>query len=198
MDMPIIRTPTDFKLFTGDLTAHSAFRPPVCWGVLHVNNGKEGQDRLYYPILNGRGQNIGSFALYAYAAGLFEDAHIGLWSEPELALEITPELVETLIEGYAPYLAEAEGDKHLNAQVAKFLEDQPLADYKLVIMFEDVPPTSRLNAYLKLAAWAKGLLSGDELNLEGWEKWFPEQVEVYGEIVTRDMIRRSGAAKRSA
>ncbi len=180
--MPVtdMNTKEDFKAFVGELQAKPCFRKPLGWGIFRQQSSQLGNGKVLtgtYPVLNWQGQNLASFACYVYAAGLFDDSNAALWRQSELVLDVTPKMANTLEYLFKPYWDAAAGKEHPNVQIAWHLRDierhgnrlyaRNLQPFKLVIIFDDVKPTSLATAYMKLTAHSRHFVKPRELNVDG-------------------------------
>lgn len=173
MTLEQIKTKDDFAKFVKDFQKENGYRDPIGFGIAVVNRGQLNEDKILqatYPVVNWK-ENFGSAAILL--AALKECGEDVDFSQNELLFNVTEAFVEAAMGGFAPYEDEAEGEKHKNVQVIKYLdyllsdEDIDADDYRVVFIFDDDAPKSVESVYLKLYALSLGKAKLRSVNLAG-------------------------------
>jgi 2,3,4,5-tetrahydropyridine-2-carboxylate N-succinyltransferase len=171
VSMSAIDSPAAFKEFVSAVESTEGYRQPIGFGLCRIDRGQLDPQKILacsFPVINWR-KNFGSAAVFQKAAGLTDYTY----TSPEIIVPISHEFIGAALETFAPFISEAQGDKHRNVQVIQALakiaksEEGNLADYRLVFIYEDAPPESVPAIYLKLIALSTGDAPLRGLNLTG-------------------------------
>ncbi|OQX74026.1 MAG: 2,3,4,5-tetrahydropyridine-2,6-carboxylate N-succinyltransferase [Campylobacteraceae bacterium 4484_4] len=173
MAIPEIESVEAFADFVAEAKEIKGYRDPIAFGIARVDRGQKNSEKILqatYPMINWK-ENYGSAAVFVAAL-----RHSGIdvdFSGSEFVAPLSREFVENAKRAFAPYLEEATGEAHKNVQVIKLLSEilqgpaVPESDYKVVFLFEDMPPKSVEAVYLKLYALSLAKVPLRSLNLNG-------------------------------
>jgi 2,3,4,5-tetrahydropyridine-2-carboxylate N-succinyltransferase len=173
MRLEQIETKEDFANFIENFKKIDGYREPIGFGIAVVNRGQLNEDKILqatYPVVNWK-ENYGSAAILL--AALKECGKEIDFTQSELVFDVSEDFTEAAMAGFSPYEDEAEGDKHKNVQVIKYLEyllsdeETDKDDYRVVFIFDDDTPKSVESVYLKLYALSLGKASLRSVNLTG-------------------------------
>ncbi len=169
----MIQTTTDFAAHVEKIQAADDYRAPIAFGLARVDRGQLDPNKILqasFPVVNWQ-ENLGSAAIFFDAlkqAGIEFDNQ-----SSELVTRINNDFIKHAMTAFAPFTADASGDKHRNVQListlAAFQRQDKFAidDYKLVFLFEDAAPQSVEAVYLKLYALSHGKAELRGVNLNG-------------------------------
>ena len=168
----MIKTKEEFKELVASIESFEGYKKPLAFGVARVDLGQVNKDRVLqavYPVVNWN-ENFGSGAVIIRA--LIENGVAVDFSESEVVAKVTPEIVDSVLEMFNPFLEEAKNDKssHKNIQLfltlQKLFEEYNYDNYRVCILFSDDAPKSVEAVYLKLYALSlsKAPLRGINLN----------------------------------
>ena len=168
----MIKTKEEFKELVASIESFEGYRKPLAFGVARVDLGQVNKDRVLqavYPVVNWN-ESFGSGAVIIRA--LIENGVAVDFSESEVVAKVTPEIVDSVLEMFNPFLEEAKNDKssHKNIQLfltlQKLFEEYNYDNYRVCILFSDDAPKSVEAVYLKLYALSlsKAPLRGINLN----------------------------------
>ena len=189
-------TKEEFKKFVESEGAR--FREPLGFGIARVDLGENFSAessadcesdscadskkavvlQATYPVLNwrdssGKCENLGSYAVLCSALEKFPQNLISK-SESEAIYCIDSRVVNSALELFAPFLAEALADKnaHKNIQVLLNLQKMPNLDcckspFRFVVLYDDAKCESVESSYMKLLALSLGKAKLRSLNLDG-------------------------------
>ncbi len=167
-----IKDTEGFKAYVSEVESQNGYRKPVGFGICRVDRGQKNRDKILqavYPLINWN-ENFGSAAVLIGA--LQECGKTVDFAASEQVFDVTDELIVKALNAFAPFVCEAEGEKHKNVQVmttlAGIAEAEMLEDlYKVVFLFEDAAPQSVEAVYLKLYALSTGKAPLRGVNLNG-------------------------------
>ena len=189
-------TKEEFKKFVESEGAR--FREPLGFGIARVDLGidfsaessenyesdscaeskKSVVLQATYPVLNwrdssGKCENLGSYAVLCSALEKFPQNLISK-SESEAIYRVDSSIVNSALELFSPFLAEALADKnsHKNIQVLLNLQKMPNLDcckspFRFVVLYDDAKCESVESSYMKLLALSLGKAKLRSLNLDG-------------------------------
>lgn len=188
-------TKEEFKKFVESEGAR--FKAPLGFGIARVdlgeNFGESSENcesdscaeskkavvlQATYPVLNwrdssGQCENLGSYAVLCNALEKFPQNLISK-SESEAIYRVDSSVVNSALEIFAPFLAEALADKnsHKNIQVLLNLQKMPNLDcckshFRFVVLYDDAKCESVESSYMKLLALSLGKAKLRSLNLDG-------------------------------
>ena len=168
----MIKTKEEFKELVASIESFEGYKKPLAFGVARVDLGQVNKDRVLqavYPVVNWN-ESFGSGAVIIRA--LIENGVAVDFSESEVVAKVTPEIVDSVLEMFNPFLEEAKNDKssHKNIQLfltlQKLFEEYNYDNYRVCILFSDDAPKSVEAVYLKLYALSlsKAPLRGINLN----------------------------------
>ena len=168
----MIKTKEEFKELVASIESFEGYKKPLAFGVARVDLGQVNKDRVLqavYPVVNWN-ESFGSGAVIIRA--LIENGVAVDFSESEVVAKVTPEIVDSVLEMFNPFLEEAKNDKssHKNIQLfltlQKLFEEYNYDNYRVCILFSDDAPKSVEVVYLKLYALSlsKAPLRGINLN----------------------------------
>lgn len=171
---PFITAPVSsadaFKELVSKIESTSGYRKPIGFGVCRIEKGQLDAQKILtctYPVINW-GENFGSAAVFLAAAGIVERTQ-----ELELVAPLTLDFLAQAMDAFAPFVTEAQGEKHRNVQVVQSLQTlikggkASADDFRVVFLFEDKPPQTVPGIYLKLMALSSGKAPLRGLNLDG-------------------------------
>ena len=166
--MDTVKSTEEFKKLISEIRAEKSYKEPIAFGIARVDRGQKNADRVLqatYAVVNWK-ENYGSAAVFVRALA---DAAIEVdFDGSEFTATINDRFVSNCMAAFAPYLAEAVGEAHLNVQVIKALSSMGDIgkDFRITFLFEDSAPKSVESVYLKLYALSTGKapLRGVDLN----------------------------------
>jgi len=173
MSIKKIKTKEKFAEFVKNIQNKKGYKNPLGFGIARIDRGQLNKDKILqatYPLVNWE-ENYGSAAVFIEAlkeCGEKIDA-----TQSEQVFDISKKFLKKSLKLFAPFLDEAEGDKHKNIQVVQYLlsiietDEGSEEDYKIVFLFEDDAPKSVESVYLKLYALSLGKAKLRSLNLNG-------------------------------
>ena len=173
MSIKKIKTKEEFAKFVEKFQSRDEYKNPLGFGIAAVDRGQLNDEKILqatYPVVNWN-ENFGSAAVFL--AALEECGEAVDFSKSEQVFDISKKFLKKSLKAFAPFEEEAEGDKHKNIQVVKYLyhmlfdEDVDVDNYKVVFIFEDDAPKSVESVYLKLYALSLGKAPLRSLNLNG-------------------------------
>lgn len=171
--MEILETEAAFKACVQEIQNSAGYKNPLAFGICRIDFGQLNLDKVLqatYPHINWN-ENFGSAAIFiknAQEQGFDID-----FSADEVVIPVTAKLLEGCLNAFTPYAEEAYGDAHKNIQVVSALYNQIRengmrdGEFRLVILFNDVPCTSVEGTYLKLYALSLGKVPLRSINLNG-------------------------------
>lgn len=195
-------TKEEFKKFVENEGAR--FKAPLGFGIARVDLGEKfGAEssencesdscakskkaivlQATYPILNwrdssGKCENLGSYAVLCSALEKFPQNLISK-SESEAIYRIDSSVVNSALELFSPFLAEALADKNSHKNIQVLLELQKMTDsqkmpnldccksaFRFVVLYDDAKCESVESSYMKLLALSLGKAKLRSLNLDG-------------------------------
>ena len=169
----MINTKEEFKELVDSIESFEGYRKPLAFGVARVDLGQVNHDKVLqavYPLINWN-ENFGSGAVIIRA--LVENGIAIDFNESEVVAKLTPEIVDSVLEMFNPFLEEAKADKqsHKNIQVfltlKELFEEHNYDNYRVCILFADEAPKSVESVYLKLYALSLGKVALRSINLNG-------------------------------
>ena len=107
----MIKTKEEFKELVASIESFEGYRKALAFGVARVDLGQVNKDRVLqavYPLVNWN-ENFGSGAVIIRA--LIENGVAVDFSESEVVAKVTPEIVDSVLEMFNPFLEEAKKDK---------------------------------------------------------------------------------------
>lgn len=167
---------TKFNDFVRDYQSQQSYREPLAFGICRVEVSEQDDKVLvaHFPVLNWKGENLGSFATLSHASTKANCIHK---SQNEEIYEINHDFLRQSLETYSPFLAEALSDssKHRNIQVLLTLQKLALQEkrdgkkiaYRFCVLYADSPCESVETSYMKLLALSSGKAALRSLNLDG-------------------------------
>ena len=195
-------TKEEFKKFVESEGAR--FKAPLGFGIARVdlgeNFGAESSEncesdsnaeskkavvlQATYPVLNwrdssGKCENLGSYAVLCSALEKFPQNLISK-SESEAIYRVDSSVVNSALELFSPFLAEALADKNSHKNIQVLLELQKMTDsqkmpnldcckshFRFVVLYDDAKCESVESSYMKLLALSLGKAKLRSLNLDG-------------------------------
>lgn len=170
-------TKEEFKNFVSQVENALNYQKPIGFGIARVDLGKKSGKTLCatYPLLNWN-ENFGSFAVFSKAS---EQAILIHNSSSEIVYGINKEFIDTALDLFSPFMAEAQRDhlSHKNIQV--LLELKRAYDsgelytkggrprFRFCAIFADTQCQSVESAYMKLLALSLGKAPLRSLVLDG-------------------------------
>ena len=173
MSIKKIKTKEEFAKFVEKFQSRDGYKNPLGFGIAAVDRGQLNDEKILqatYPVVNWN-ENFGSAAVFL--AALEECGEAVDFTKSEQVFDVSKKFLKKSLKAFAPFEEEAEGDKHKNIQVVKYLyhmlfdEDVDVDNYKVVFIFEDDAPKSVESVYLKLYALSLGKAPLRSLNLNG-------------------------------
>ena len=173
MSIKKIKTKEEFAKFVEKFQSRDGYKNPLGFGIAAVDRGQLNDEKILqatYPVVNWN-ENFGSAAVFL--AALEECGEAVDFTKSEQVFDVSKKFLKKSLKAFAPFEEEAEGDKHKNIQVVKYLyhmlfdEDVDVDNYKVVFIFEDDSPKSVESVYLKLYALSLGKAPLRSLNLNG-------------------------------
>ena len=167
-----VKSIEDFKELVQSVEAKKGYRKPIGFGISRVDRGQLNPEKILqanFPVVNWQ-ENFGSAAIFI--AALKESGIKVDFSRSEQVFDATKKFVKNAFKAFTPYINEATGEAHKNAQVINILNwiresDELENDYRVVFIFDDVAPKSVEAVYLKLYALSYGKVALRSLNLNG-------------------------------
>jgi 2,3,4,5-tetrahydropyridine-2,6-dicarboxylate N-succinyltransferase len=171
--MEILETESAFKACVQEIQNTAGYKNPLTFGICRVDFGQHDSSKILqatYPHINWN-ENFGSAAIFiknAQEQGFSVD-----FSADEVIIPITLKFLEGCLNAFTLYADEVFGDTHKNIQVVSALYNQIKergmreGEFRLVILFNDVPCTSVEGTYLKLYALSTSKAQLRSLNLNG-------------------------------
>ena len=169
----MINTVEEFKNLVEEIESFEGYKKPLAFGVSRLDLGQVNKDKplqAVYPLINWN-ENFGTGAVIIRA--LIENGVAVDFNESEVVAKVTPEIVDSILEMFNPFLEESKADKskHKNIQVfltlQKLFEEHNYDNYRITILFEDANPKSVESVYLKLYALSLGKVALRSINLNG-------------------------------
>ncbi|BCD60942.1 MULTISPECIES: tetrahydrodipicolinate N-succinyltransferase N-terminal domain-containing protein [unclassified Nitratiruptor] len=165
----MIQTKDDFFALVNEIQSSAYYKEPLAFGIARVDRGQKNPEKILqatFPFINWK-ENYGSAAIFQKA--LHETGKL-LNDESEAVYNVTKNFVAEALSYCNPWIEEAIGDAHKNVQVIKYLstlDEEELANFKIVFLFEDAAPKSVEAVYLKLYALSTGKAALRSVNLNG-------------------------------
>ncbi|BAF70749.1 tetrahydrodipicolinate N-succinyltransferase N-terminal domain-containing protein [Nitratiruptor sp. SB155-2] len=165
----MIQTKDDFFALVNEIQSSAYYKEPLAFGIARVDRGQKNPEKILqatFPFINWK-ENYGSAAIFQKA--LHETGKL-LNDESEAVYDVTKNFVAEALSYCNPWIEEAIGDAHKNVQVIKYLstlDEEELANFKIVFLFEDAAPKSVEAVYLKLYALSTGKAALRSVNLNG-------------------------------
>lgn len=171
--MEVLETEAAFKACVQEIQSAAGYKNPLAFGICRVDLGQLNSDKVLqatYPHINWN-ENFGSAAIFiknAWEQGFEID-----FTADEVIVPVTLKFLEGCLNAFTPYADEAYGDAHKNIQVVSTLysliKENGMRDgeFRLVILFNDVPCTSVEGTYLKLYALSLAKVPLRSINLNG-------------------------------
>ncbi|BCD62973.1 2,3,4,5-tetrahydropyridine-2,6-dicarboxylate N-succinyltransferase [Nitratiruptor sp. YY08-26] len=162
-------TKEDFFALVNQIQSSDYYREPLAFAIAKIDRGQKDPDKILqatYAFINWQ-ENFGSAAIFQKALA---EAGQTISQESEAVYEVTRAFVDSAIAMCSPWLEEAVGEAHKNVQMIKFLsklDEEELADFRVVFLFEDAAPKSVESVYLKLYALSTGKAPLRSVNLNG-------------------------------
>lgn len=140
--------------------------------------------QVTYPVLNwrdssGKCENLGSYAVLCNALEKFPQNLISK-SDSEAIYRVDSSVVNSALELFSPFLAEALADKNSHKNIQVLLELQKMTDsqkmpnldcckspFRFVVLYDDAKCESVESSYMKLLALSLGKAKLRSLNLDG-------------------------------
>lgn len=137
-----------------------------------------------YPVLNwrdssGKCENLGSYAVLCSVLEKFPQNLISK-SESEAIYRVDSSIVNSALEFFSPFLAEALADKNTHKNIQVLLELQKMTDsqkmpnldcckspFRFIVLYDDAKCESVESSYMKLLALSLGKAKLRSLNLDG-------------------------------
>jgi 2,3,4,5-tetrahydropyridine-2-carboxylate N-succinyltransferase len=169
----MINTKEEFKELVESIESFEGYKKPLAFGVARVDFGQVNHDKVLqavYPLINWN-ENFGSGAVIIRA--LIENGVAVDFEKSEIVAKVTPEIVNSVLEMFNPFLEEAKADKssHKNIQVfltlQQLFEEHDYDNYRIAILFADENPQTVESVYLKLYALSLGKVALRSINLNG-------------------------------
>lgn len=171
--MKILLSTEEFNGKVSQVESQIGYKRPLAFGICVVESSFLDESKILqatFPVVNFN-ENFGSAAIFI---ACMQEIGIAIdFSADELILPVTIEFIERVLDGFYPYINEAVGDVHKNVQLIMTLKtilirkDIIEEDFRLVMIFNDVPCTSVEGTYLKLYALSTGKAPLRSLNLNG-------------------------------
>lgn len=171
--MEILETEGAFKACIQEIQNTSGYKNPLAFGICRVDVGQQNSDKVLqatYPHINWN-ENFGSAAIFIKNAQ--EQGFTIDFNANEVIVPVTLKFLEGCLKAFTPYADEAYGDAHKNIQVVSALYTQIKergmreGEFRLVMIFADVPCVSVEATYLKLYALSTAKAPLRSLNLNG-------------------------------
>lgn len=171
--MEILETEAAFKSCVQDIQNSAGYRNPLAFGICRVDFGQLDSNKILqatYPHINWN-ENFGSAAIFIKSAQ--EQGNEIDFNADEIIIPVTLKFLEGCLNAFTPYSEEAFGDAHKNIQVVSTLytliKERGMIDgeFRLVMLFNDVPCKSVEGTYLKLYALSTAKVPLRSINLNG-------------------------------
>ncbi|MDD5717410.1 MAG: tetrahydrodipicolinate N-succinyltransferase N-terminal domain-containing protein [Sulfuricurvum sp.] len=171
--MEILETETAFKACVQEIQNSSGYKNPLAFGICRVDFGQLNSDKILqatFPHINWN-ENFGSAAIFIKSAQ--EQGFEIDFTSDEVIIPVNLKFLEGCLNAFTPYSDEAFGDAHKNIQVVSALYNlikergMREGEFRLVILFNDVPCVSVEGTYLKLYALSTSKVALRSLNLNG-------------------------------
>jgi len=171
--MEILETEAAFKACVQEIQNTAGYKNPLGFGICRVDFGQLDSNKILqasFPHINWN-ENFGSAAIFIKSAQ--EQGFVIDFNSDEVIIPVTLKFLEGCLNAFTPYSDEAFGDAHKNIQVISALYNQIKergmrdGEFRLVILFNDVPCTSVEGTYLKLYALSTSKAALRSLNLNG-------------------------------
>ncbi|MDX9966905.1 MAG: tetrahydrodipicolinate N-succinyltransferase N-terminal domain-containing protein [Sulfuricurvum sp.] len=171
--MEVLETEAAFKACVQEIQSEAGYKNPLAFGICRVDLGQLNSDKVLqatYPHINWN-ENFGSAAIFIKNAR--EQGFEIDFTADEVIVPVTLKFLEGCLNAFTPYADEAYGDAHKNIQVVSTLysliKENGMRDgeFRLVILFNDVPCTSVEGTYLKLYALSLAKVPLRSINLNG-------------------------------
>ncbi|MDD3769980.1 2,3,4,5-tetrahydropyridine-2,6-carboxylate N-succinyltransferase [Sulfuricurvum sp. IAE1] len=171
--MEVLETEAAFKACVQEIQSAAGYKNPLAFGICRVDLGQLNSDKVLqatYPHINWN-ENFGSAAIFIKNAR--EQGFEIDFTADEVIVPVTLKFLEGCLNAFTPYADEAYGDAHKNIQVVSTLysliKENGMRDgeFRLVILFNDVPCTSVEGTYLKLYALSLAKVPLRSINLNG-------------------------------
>lgn len=171
--MEVLETEAAFKACVQEIQSAAGYKNPLAFGICRVDLGQLNSDKVLqatYPHINWN-ENFGSAAIFIKNAR--EQGFEIDFTADEVIVPVTLKFLEGCMNAFTPYADEAYGDAHKNIQVVSTLysliKENGMRDgeFRLVILFNDVPCTSVEGTYLKLYALSLAKVPLRSINLNG-------------------------------
>lgn len=171
--MNVLETEAAFKACVAEIQNTAGYRNPIGFGICRVDLGQLNSDKVLqatYPHINWN-ENFGSAAIFIKSAQ--EQGFAIDFTANEVIIPVTLKFLEGCLNAFTPYADEAFGDAHKNIQVVSALYNQIKengmrdGEFRLVVLFDDVPCTSVEGTYLKLYTLSLSKAPLRSLNLNG-------------------------------
>ena len=171
--MEILETEAAFKACIQEIQSSQGYKNPLAFGICRVDLGQLNSEKVLqatYPHINWN-ENFGSAAIFIKSAQ--EQGFDIDFTADEVIIPVTLKFLEGCLNAFTPYAEEAYGDAHKNIQVVSTLysliKENGMRDgeFRLVLLFNDVPCTSVEGTYLKLYALSLAKVPLRSINLNG-------------------------------
>lgn len=171
--MEVLETEAAFKACVQEIQSAAGYKNPLAFGICRVDLGQLNSDKVLqatYPHINWN-ENFGSAAIFIKNAR--EQGFEIDFTADEVIVPVTLKFLEGCLNAFTPYADKAYGDAHKNIQVVSTLysliKENGMRDgeFRLVILFNDVPCTSVEGTYLKLYALSLAKVPLRSINLNG-------------------------------
>lgn len=158
----------EFNAYSSRLQRQNDYRRPLGFGMCRIIAPEFGRGvpSFEFFMVNWN-ENHGTAATLQDAAGLYQSAEA---QRSEAIVHVTPGMIKGAANAFAPYFASASETNHRNAYIIKLLAQktpEELADMRLVVVYEDTAPKSRLARELKNLAYRAGKIkaftTGDDV-----------------------------------
>lgn len=167
-----VKSVKDFKKLVKKTEATKGYRRAIGFGIARVDRGQLNCEKILqasFAVVNWK-ENFGSVAVFV--AALKESGVEVDFSKSEQVFDVNRKFVKSAFKVFAPYVGDAVGEAHRNAQVINMLNwlkesDELGDDYKVVFIFDDEAPKSVETVYLKLYALSLAKVPLRSLNLDG-------------------------------
>ena len=167
-----VKSVKDFKKLVKKTEATKGYRRAIGFGIARVDRGQLNCEKILqasFAVVNWK-ENFGSVAVFV--AALKESGVEVDFSKSEQVFDVNRKFVKSAFKIFAPYVGDAVGEAHRNAQVINVLNwlkesDELGDDYKVVFIFDDEAPKSVETVYLKLYALSLAKVPLRSLNLDG-------------------------------
>jgi 2,3,4,5-tetrahydropyridine-2-carboxylate N-succinyltransferase len=195
--MEVLETEEAFKAYIQEIQNSTGYKTPLAFGICRVDLGQQNSDKVLqatYPHINWN-ENFGSAAIFIKSAQ--EQGFEIDFTANEVIVPITLKFLEGCLNAFTPYADEAFGDAHKNIQVVSTLYTQIKergmrdGEFRLVILFADVPCVSVEATYLKLYALSTAKAALRSLNLNGAFGALPNVAWSDGQPIELEWLREN-------